>query len=70
MTKKMLAWKKSLKAVADNPDYIEWNIEAIQKELELQNPDTAYLRQKAKNILLWIDEINKFHYQRKHEQVL
>jgi len=56
----MLYWKKKLKEVADNPNYIEQNIKAIQKELKKQHPDTAYMRQKVRNIELWLGEIDKF----------
>lgn len=59
------SWRKSLSEVADNPDWIKMNIEAIETELQYNNPDTAYLRQKLKNISTWIDEIDKFHYGRK-----
>jgi hypothetical protein len=58
--KKMLKWKMILKSKMDNPDFIEWNIEAIQKELKQNYPDPAYLRQKTRNINEWIDEIEKF----------
>jgi len=58
---RLVAWKQSLKAVHDNPHYIEWNINAMEKELQKDNPDVGYLRQKVQNISEWIDEIEKFH---------
>lgn len=54
---KMLQWKKNLKAVGDNPNYIEDKIASIQKELKKDRPWTPYLREKAEKILEWIDEI-------------
>jgi len=56
------AWKKSLRKVHDNPDYIELQVKAIMKELRKNNPDTNYLREKTKHIDDWLDEIDKFHY--------
>jgi len=57
-----LAWKKSLREVADNPDWIFVNLSALRKELiENDNPSIAYLREKHKLIGDWIDEIEKFH---------
>lgn len=58
---RLLAWKASLKKVGDNADYIEWNMAAIQKELNKNDPDTAYMRSKIKNIIGWFSEIDKFH---------
>jgi hypothetical protein len=54
----MLQWKKDLKAVLDNPDYIEEKIEAIQKELTHENPNTNYLREKVASINKWLGEID------------
>lgn len=58
---RLVAWKQSLKVVADNPNYIEENIAAIQMELKKDNPDIGYLREKTRRINEWIDEIAKFH---------
>jgi len=54
----ILQWKKDLKAVMDNPDYIEEKIGAIQKELKKENPNTDYLREKVRSINHWLDEID------------
>lgn len=54
----MLQWKANLKAVGDNPDYIEDKIASIQKELKKDRPFTPYLREKAEKILEWVDEID------------
>jgi len=59
---RLLAWKQSLKKVMDNPDYIEWNIVAINKELRKDDPDVGYLKSKVSNINKWLDEIEMFHY--------
>lgn len=56
------AWKQSLRAVADNPDWIFENLHAIEKELQYDNPSIAYLREKHRHIGEWIDEIEKFHW--------
>lgn len=58
MAKRMLEWKKQLSAIADNPDYIEQNIKAIQIELQHQHPDTKYLASKVRNIKTWLGEID------------
>jgi hypothetical protein len=42
----------------DNPDYIEEKIEAIQKELTHENPNTNYLREKVTSINKWLGEID------------
>jgi hypothetical protein len=65
-----VSWRASLTKVADNPDFIQLNAAAILKELEGDNPDTDYLRQKVRNISQWINEIDKFHYQRKVKEVV
>jgi hypothetical protein len=57
MPKTQLIWKRQLKNIHDNPNYIEENIKAIQHELKNNQPSTAYLRQKVNNIELWISEI-------------
>jgi mRNA-degrading endonuclease YafQ of YafQ-DinJ toxin-antitoxin module len=57
----MKKWKKDLKAVADNPNFIEENIKAIKKELKHNYPQPRYLREKVRNINTWIDEIEKFN---------
>lgn len=54
----MLAWKQNLKAVADNPDYIELQISAIEEELKSNRPDTKYLRSRVRNIEEWLGEID------------
>jgi len=59
--RKEQAWKKSLRAVADNPDWIFENMNAIEKELKYDNPNISYLREKHAHIGEWIDEIEKFH---------
>jgi hypothetical protein len=56
-------WRESLCKVADNPDFIFINMDAIKKELRYDNPDVGYMKEKVKNIEKWIDEIWKFHYQ-------
>jgi hypothetical protein len=53
-----LQWKRNLKAVMDNPNYIEEKIGAIQKELQKNDPNTDYLREKVKLIEKWLDEID------------
>jgi hypothetical protein len=53
-----LKWKKNLKAVGDNANWIEQNMVAIAKELKKSQPDTGYLRSKVKNIGEWLDEID------------
>jgi hypothetical protein len=57
----MRKWKKDLRAVADNPNFIEENIKAIKKELKHNYPQPSYLREKTRNINTWIDEIEKFN---------
>ena len=42
----------------DNPDYIEVQIGLIQDELKKDIPNTFNLRQSARRINEWIDEIN------------
>lgn len=59
--KKEQAWKTSLRKVADNPDWIFVNLNAIKKELQYDNPSIAYLKEKHRNVGEWIDEIAKFH---------
>ena len=60
-----LAWKKSLREVADNPDWIFTNLDAIEKELQTKNhPDLNYLRSKVSNVNDWFDEIEKFHFKK------
>ena len=51
-------WKRNLSAVGDNPDYIELQIKAINKELKKDVVDTAYLHSKVKNIDKWLAEID------------
>ena len=58
---RLLAWKASLKAVGDNPDYIEEKISAIQKALNKNDPDTGYIREKVDSIRKWLYEIDQFH---------
>lgn len=53
-----LQWKKNLKRVGDNANYIELNIYAITKELKKNNPDTKYLRSKVNSINEWLGEID------------
>jgi len=55
------AWKQSLRDVADNPDYIFQEMDALRKELQKDNPDPAYMMEKARHIQQWIEEISKFH---------
>ena len=55
------AWKKSLRDVADNPDWIFEQMDAIKKELEKDNPSIDYLKAKHKEVGVWIGEIEKFH---------
>lgn len=59
--KKEQAWKQSLRDVADNPNWIYQQMESIKLELEKDNPDPSYLREKHKHLGEWIDEIDKFH---------
>lgn len=54
----MRKWKRNLKVIGSNPDYIELNIKAIQKELKKEQPDTSYLSSKISNIKLWLSEID------------
>lgn len=54
----MLTWKAELKAVGDNPNYIEEQIKAIQLELKLNRPNTSYLASKVNNINVWLVEID------------
>lgn len=54
-------WKQSLKEVADNPDYIFQEMDAIKDELKMDNPDPSYMKEKVRHINDWIDEIAKFH---------
>jgi hypothetical protein len=61
IAKREPAWKQSLRDVADNPDYIFWEMEGLQKELTLDHPSTVYLKEKHRHIGVWIDEIDKFH---------
>jgi hypothetical protein len=53
------AWKTSLRDVADNPDWIFDNMDAMKKELNHDNPDMSYLREKYRHIGEWLDEIEK-----------
>lgn len=62
--KKEPAWKTSLRNVADNPDFIIWEMEALEKELQKDNPDPRYLREKHRHIGDWIEEIEKFHFKK------
>lgn len=64
------SWRTSLKKVADNPEWIEMNLNAMLKELKMNNPDTAYLREKMRHIDDWIKEIDKFHYKRNIKEVV
>jgi len=58
---KIPLWKKSLKEVADNPDYIFEEMDALKKELKYDNPDPSYMKEKVRHIDQWVDEIAKFH---------
>lgn len=69
MEEKKLAWKKSLEAVADNPDYIFYEMEGLKKELGHDDPDVGYMREKLRHIGQWIDEIEKFHFKKVREVV-
>ena len=51
-------WKKNLKAVGDNAQYIEQNMVAIANELKKNDPDTKYLHSKVRNIGDWLHEID------------
>ena len=53
-----------MKSVADNPDWIRINLDAMNKELNQDHPDPAYLREKMRHIEDWIKEIEKFAYGR------
>ena len=68
IVKKEQSWKKSLREVADNPNWIFENLDAIKKELNYDNPNISYLREKHRHIGEWIDEIEKFHW-KKHGYV-
>jgi hypothetical protein len=59
--KKEPAWKQSLREVADNPEYIYQEMEALKKELEMNNPDPSYMKEKVRHIDQWVEEIAKFH---------
>jgi hypothetical protein len=61
---KELEWKRSLRSVADNPDYIFEEMKGMSKELHHNNPSIEYLREKHRHIGQWIDEIEKFHWGR------
>jgi len=58
---KEMKWKIALKKHGDNPNYIIEQIEALRQELRKDYPYVIYLREKVKNINLWVDEIEKFN---------
>lgn len=58
---KETAWKQSLRNVHDEPNYIFYQIEGLLKELQHDNPDIGYMKEKVEHINNWIDEIAKFH---------
>lgn len=58
----MLAWKKELSNVMDNPNWIEEKMDAIKLELKKEHPDTRYLREKIKSIEQWTHEIDLAHH--------
>jgi hypothetical protein len=68
---KELAWRKSLREVADNPDFIFIEMEGLKKELETKDdPDISYLKEKHRHIGQWIDEIEKFHFKKLRKEVV
>lgn len=57
----MLAWKKELSDVMDNPDWIEEKMRDIKEILESEHPDTNRLREKIKSMEQWTHEIDLAH---------
>lgn len=51
-------WKKELSAVGDNPEFIEHSISDIELQLIRDRPDTHLLRESARHISQWADEID------------
>lgn len=66
----MLAWKRELKDVMDNPDYIEEKMKAMKAMLKRQHPDTAYLREKIAQMNEWTHEIDLAHKRAKLKEVV
>jgi len=66
----MLAWKKELKAVMDNPDYIEWQMRDIKENLKRQHPDTHLLRESIRHMNEWTHEIDLAHNRAKLQGVV
>ena len=54
------AWKQPMRDVADNPNFIFQPITGLIIELRQDKPSPAYLREKARLITEWVEEIIKF----------
>jgi hypothetical protein len=52
----------------DNPNYIEEQMVAINKELKEENPDTSYLREKIEKMERWTHEIDLAEKRAKEKQ--
>ena len=58
-----LRYKKRLSQMGDNPNYMEIQIKAIEKELTKDRPNTDYLQEKIDKMTKWLREIKIANYQ-------